>query len=213
MIKSIVNKMVTFFLNYWGYFYTYNFSCWLDRKRNTIYSLWICKFIGHVGKNVKIERHCRLEGGGYSDIRIGNNTRIQKFCILGCWKKYHNQMNSPTLSIGDDCNIGQNSQITACNRIQIGNGLLTGRYVIISDNSHGGLSWDEADILPSQRQLKSKSEVVIGNNVWIGDKVAILAGVHIGENAIIGANAVVTKDVPANTVFGGIPAKQIAVLY
>lgn len=48
--------------------------------------------------------------------------------------------------------------------------------------------------------LESKGEVVIGNNVWLGDKVTILAGVHIGDNVIIGANSVVTKDVPCESV-------------
>lgn len=63
-----------------------------------------------------------------------------------------------------------------------------------------------------ERQLVSKGEVVIGNNVWIGDKAAILAGVHIGDGAIIGANSVVAKDVPANCVVGGIPAKVLRTL-
>ncbi|MDR2406844.1 MAG: sugar O-acetyltransferase, partial [Bacteroidales bacterium] len=54
--------------------------------------------------------------------------------------------------------------------------------------------------------------VVIEDNVWIGDKVTILPGVHIGYGSIIGANAVVTKDVPANCVVGGNPAKIIKVI-
>ena len=88
----------------------------------------------------------------------------------------------------------------------IGNGLLTGRFVLISDNSHGGLSQTEAAIPPAARKLVSKGPVVIGDNVWIGDKVTILAGVHIGDNAIIAANAVVTENVPANTLVAGVPA-------
>lgn len=56
--------------------------------------------------------------------------------------------------------------------------------------------------------LKCK-KVVIGNNVWIGTGVNIMPGVHIGENAVIAGGAVVTKDVPANTVIGGNPAKVI----
>ena len=82
-------------------------------------------------------------------------------------------------------------------------------YVLISDNSHGEICAEEQSVPPLDRQLVSKGEVVIGNNVWIGDKVAILAGVRIGDGAIIGANSVVTKDVPANCVVGGIPAKEI----
>jgi acetyltransferase-like isoleucine patch superfamily enzyme len=50
---------------------------------------------------------------------------------------------------------------------------------------------------------------VVGNNVWVGAKATILQGVRIGDNAVIGANAVVTRDVPANTVAVGIPARVI----
>lgn len=52
----------------------------------------------------------------------------------------------------------------------------------------------------------SKGSVVIGNNVWIGDKVTILPGVTIGDNAVIAANSVVTKDIPSFSVAAGIPA-------
>ena len=122
---------------------------------------------------------------------------------------YKNQKFFPNINIGDNCNIGQFTQITSCEKITIGNGLLTGKYVLISDNSHGGLSLDEALIVPNERELKSKGEIVIGNNVWIGDKATILGGVHIGDNVIIAANAVVTKDFPSNCMIAGVPAKII----
>jgi len=55
----------------------------------------------------------------------------------------------------------------------------------------------------------NKGDIVVGNDVWIGYEAVILSGVHIGDGAIIGARAVVTKDVPPYTVVGGIPAKEI----
>lgn len=57
--------------------------------------------------------------------------------------------------------------------------------------------------------MKSKGGVVIGKNVWIGDKATILPGVVVGDGAIIGANAVVTKNVPANSVVVGNPARVV----
>ena len=96
--------------------------------------------------------------------------------------------------------------------ITIGDGLLTGRYVYIGDNSHGGLTAEESLLPPAQRKLISKGEIVIGNNVWIGDKATILAGVHIGDNVIVAANAVVTKDVQSNNVVAGVPAVVIKTL-
>ena len=97
-------------------------------------------------------------------------------------------------------------------KIAIGDGLLTGRFVYIGDNAHGGLSWEESSVPPINRQLRSKGEVKIGLNVWIGDKVTILGGVTIGDNVIIAANAVVTKDVPSNSIAAGIPAKVVKTL-
>lgn len=62
---------------------------------------------------------------------------------------------------------------------------------------------------PNVRPLYSKGPIVIGNNVWIGEKVAVLGGVKIGDGAIIGANAVVTHDVPPYSIAVGCPAKII----
>lgn len=60
---------------------------------------------------------------------------------------------------------------------------------------------------PLERRMVSKGSVVIGNNVWIGDKVTILAGVRIGDGVIVAANSVVTKDIPDYCVVGGNPAR------
>ena len=113
------------------------------------------------------------------------------------------------MTIGDNCDIGEHNHITACNKISIGNGVLTGRYVYIGDNSHGSLDITESETPPALRRLVSKGEVIIEDNVWIGDKVAILSGVRIGKGSVIGANSVVTKDVPPYTIVAGCPAKII----
>ncbi len=116
---------------------------------------------------------------------------------------------TPELSIGNGCNFGEYNHITAVNRIIIGDNLLTGRFVLITDNSHGKFEIEELQKHPSHRQVVSKGEVVIGNNVWLGDKVSVLPGVHIGNGCIIGANSVVTHDVPDYSIAVGNPAKVI----
>lgn len=186
--------------------YPYQVSERISMYRDRLYTLWMRPFLGHLGNNALIGRSCRLWGGGGKHIAIGDDTIIQRHSILGCWTSYHDQTFSPSITIGNNCNIGEYCHITAINKIVIGNGLLTGRFVLISDNSHGGLSQEEALIPPAARKLVSKGPVIIGNNVWIGDKATILAGVHIGDNAIIAANAVVTEDVPAHTMVAGAPA-------
>lgn len=186
--------------------------CWCQRLgiyMDSMYSKWIRHYLGHLGQHSVVGRSCRLWGGGQKHIVIGDNTIIQRHTILGCWTSYHEQTFSPSITIGNHCNIGEYCHITAINKIVIGDGLLTGRFVLISDNSHGGLSQEEASIPPISRKLVSKGAVIIGNYVWIGDKATILAGVHIGDNAIIAANAVVTADVPANSMVAGAPARII----
>lgn len=174
--------------------------------REVIYNKRVCRNLGTVGSKSVVVRPCLLQGSRLNHIHIGSNTRIQSHSVLECWGEYGNQSFEPTIKIGDNCKIGEYFHLTACRGITIGNGLLTGRFVLITDNSHGRLSLDNADIPPTKRQLESKGEIVIGNNVWIGDKVTILSGVKIGDNVIIGANSVVTKDIPSNSLAGGIPA-------
>ena len=191
--------------------YPYKLHQKIQSKKDVLYTLWIRNFIGHVGENSTICKPCSLQGGGQKNVSIGNHTIIQSNSILGCWVKYGEQeFPNASITIGNECSIGEYNHITACNKITIGNGLLTGRYVIISDNSHGGLSMEDSIIKPVKRSLKSKGEVVIGNNVWLGDKVAVLAGVHIGNNVIVAANAVITKDIPDNCIVAGVPGKIIA---
>ena len=190
--------------------YTLRLHNWIWKKQNCIYNMWIRNFIGSVGRNTFFSKPLLLQGGDQRRIHIGNHTKFGAHCILGCWEKYgENERFEPEIVIGDNCNIGEYSQISSINKITIGNGLLTGRFVYIGDNSHGGLSWEEAEIPPSKRYLKSKGEIIIGNNVWIGDKATILGGVVIGDNVIIGANSVVTHSVPSNSVVGGVPTRII----
>ena len=86
---------------------------------------------------------------------------------------------------------------------------MTGKWVTISDNNHGTTDFDTLHEAPAIRKLYTKGPVIIGNNVWIGDKATILGGVTIGDGAVIAANSVVTKDVPAYSVVGGNPARVI----
>ena len=113
------------------------------------------------------------------------------------------------ITIGRDCNFGAFNHITASNKIIIGDNCLTGKWVTISDNDHGTTNLEDLKKRPQDRDIVSKGPVIIGENVWIGDKATILGGVTIGNGAVIAANSVVTKDVPPYSVVGGIPAKVI----
>lgn len=197
----------------WSKVCTYSFKERLRFKRDVIYTLWIKNFIGSMGERSIIKHPCSLQGDGLKQISLGHDTCLAGHCILGSWSRYEAfdglQHFDPEIIIGNYCSIGEYAHITATNRITIGDGVLTGRYVYIGDNSHGELSLREAEVPPARRPLKSKGEIKIGKNVWIGDKVTVLGGVTIGDNVIIGANSVVTHDVMSNCVVVGIPAKVV----
>lgn len=151
--------------------------------------------------------HIVSQGEQY--IEIGNGCYIGDFSLLTAWDQYGQQTFTPHISIGDNCHIGSHAHITAINRIEIGNNVLTGTKVLITDNSHGRFSPEELDIAPSERPLYSKGAVIIEDNVWIGEKATILANVRIGKGAVIAANSVVTHDVPAHSMVAGVPAKIV----
>ncbi|MCH5152091.1 MAG: sugar O-acetyltransferase [Clostridiales bacterium] len=85
--------------------------------------------------------------------------------------------------------------------IEIGDNVQIGHQTVIATLNH--------DLNPEKRWNMIPAPVKIGNNVWIGSHATILSGVTVGDNAVIAAGAVVTKDVPANTVVAGVPAKVI----
>ena len=117
------------------------------------------------------------------------------------------------IEIGNNVNISDYVHIASLLSVKIGNGVLIGSKVLITDHSHGDvkkiIKEGIGSIPPNLRTIISKGPVVIEDNVWLGDGVCVIGSVNIGEGAVIGANAVIVKNVPAFTVWGGVPAKQI----
>jgi acetyltransferase-like isoleucine patch superfamily enzyme len=145
-------------------------------------------------------------------MQFGNNFWASHRLRIEAIDEYEKQKYSPSIRIGDNVSFGTDVHIGCIDKVEIGNNCLLASRIYITDHDHGDTSLEALLLPPEKRKLFSKGPVVIKNNVWIGDGVAILSGVTIGENAIIATNAVVTKDVPANTVVGGIPAKIIKVI-
>ncbi len=108
---------------------------------------------------------------------------------------------------GKNIRLGEGVFINACCHFQdhggitIGNGCQIGHNVVFATLNHG--------LTPDDRRNTYPAPIVLGNNVWVGSNATILQGVTIGDNAVVAAGAVVTKDVPENTVVGGVPAKFI----
>lgn len=161
----------------------------------------------HWGKRSKMGFNMHICGENM--ISVMNNVYIGSGTSLTAFTGGNDNKNVK-IRIGNNCMIGSDCHITALSGITIGEGLLTGKSVLISDNSHGNPSdTDLLNISPKARPLYSKANIVIGNNVWIGEKAAIMAGVTIGNGAIIGANSVVTHDIPPYSIAAGCPAKII----
>ena len=108
---------------------------------------------------------------------------------------------------GKNITIGKNVFINACCHFQdhggvtLGDGCQIGHNVVFATLNHGISAEDRVHTYPAP--------IMLGKNVWVGSNSTILQGVTVGDNAIIAAGAVVTKDVPANTIVGGVPAKTI----
>lgn len=108
---------------------------------------------------------------------------------------------------GKNITVGKNVFINACCHFQdhggvsLGDGCQIGHNVVFATLNHG--------LAPEDRQTTYPVPITLGKNVWVGSNSTILQGVTIGDNAVIAAGAVVTKDVPENTIVGGVPARII----
>jgi acetyltransferase-like isoleucine patch superfamily enzyme len=105
------------------------------------------------------------------------------------------------LTLGEDVFINMGCTFQDAGGITIGDGTLIGHHTTVVTLNHAVDPARRADMLPAP--------VVIGRNVWLGAGVTVVPGVTIGDGAIVGAGAVVTKDVPANTIVAGVPARPI----
>lgn len=116
-----------------------------------------------------------------------------------------------TIQFGKNCQINDYVHISSFRRVVIGDNFLCASKVYITDLNHGiysGLNCSFPTSPVAKRELSGKP-VTIGNNVWVGENVVILPGVKIGDNAIVGASSVVTKDIDGNSIAVGNPAKII----
>lgn len=206
-MKKIINYCLYFIGSLWSFFYSYSFKIKLSNLQNKLYTAWLSREFKKITKSSIISYPIDLIGGKY--ISIGDQCFIGKRTFLTAWDKHGNDRFLPKIIIGNFVSIGEDAHITAINSIEIGNNVLIGKKITITDNAHGKSNFESIMIPPTKRPMYTDGPVIIEDGVWIGDKVTILPNVRIGKNTIVGANAVVTKDMPAYSIVGGIPAKVI----
>jgi acetyltransferase-like isoleucine patch superfamily enzyme len=141
------------------------------------------------GLELEIAPKGRVDFGRF--VWIGDKTKIR--CHEG------------RVEIGDKTVIGQECTISAYQHVRIGRQCVIADRAMFIDFDHGVVEVER----PIRLQGIYKRDVVVGSNVWIGYGACVLRGVSVGDNAIVGTNSVVTKDVPANAVVAGIPARII----
>ena len=134
---------------------------------------------------------------GYGRLVLGRFVHLGVDTALRC--------HEGTLSLGDKSVLARDVSINCYLDVEIGDCALIADNVYISDFDH-----KFADLrVPIKDQGIAKSRVRIDRDVWLGTKVTVSRGVHIGEGAVVGANAVVTRDLPAFSVAVGVPARVI----
>jgi acetyltransferase-like isoleucine patch superfamily enzyme len=134
---------------------------------------------------------------GYSRLILGRWLHLGVNTALRC--------HEGTLSLGDKGVLARDVSINCYLDVEIGDSALIADNVYISDFDH---KFGDLD-LPIKDQGIEKSRVRIERNVWLGTKVTVSRGVRIGEGVVVGANAVVTHDIPAYSVAVGLPARVI----
>jgi acetyltransferase-like isoleucine patch superfamily enzyme len=168
-----------------------NFKKAYSYLRGYLYSIFkydkkaiICQY-----RNVKVIKN-------YGKIYIGDKSTLWQNVKLSTVGMYGKEA---CLSIGSECSIGDRTEIHCGKSIKIGDKTIIAWDCNILDRDYHGVDSGDEAISP----------VMIGTNVWIGCRVIVLKGVSIGDNAVIGAGSVVTKNVPASTLVAGNPAKII----
>ncbi len=126
-------------------------------------------------------------------LRVGKNVNIERKAVFG-----------PLLEIGDNSGVGISCEMYG--PVSIGKNVMMGPEVVVYTSGH---KFDRTDIPMMEQGFSEPKTVVIGDDVWIGRRVIIMPGVKIGNGCVIGAGAVVTKDIPDYSVAVGVPARVV----
>jgi acetyltransferase-like isoleucine patch superfamily enzyme len=191
--------------NNMGKYLLFSFKClWFLKRKvyssllSTFYRIFPGVFFKKLGKSPMFYGPIRFGSIGNNNIIIGNHCAFGKYIHIGANKNC-------TIIIDDEVSINTGCHIVAIYGIRIGKRCSFGEYVSIRDQNHTFKAWIDDD---STELYRGKS-ITIGNNVWVGRGCIILPGVTIGDYSVIGANSVVSHDIPEYSLAVGSPAKVI----
>ncbi len=155
------------------------------------------------GRRLQTEGVCFICPGVKLELGRSATLRIGRWAWIGHGSKI--RVHEGEVSIGAKTVMGQECTISAYQHVEIGRECIVADRVMLIDFDHGVVEVER----PIRLQGIYKRDVRVGSNVWIGYGACILRGVSVGHNSVIGTNAVVTRDVPANAVVGGVPARVL----
>lgn len=164
---------------------------------------------------VRLQYRFRMNGGTLDKpyrvlnskyVQIGKNVKIKKDSRIECLPLFRGNKYNPIIIFEDRVTIGFNSTIFCTDYLRIGHDTILAGGCMVSTENHG--TNPELDV-PYHAQPLISAPVQIGYGCWLGQNVCVLPGVHIGNKCIIGANAVVNKDIPDYSIAVGVPARVI----
>ena len=171
---------------------------------------WLYRFRFESAGSFFIRGPFRIRGA--QNISIGT-LRAGSRIDIEAVERYGTQTFSPRISIGQGVCFSNDVHIGCTNRVTLGNGVLLGSHVYITDHDHGIYAGDEPHSdpasEPSKRPLTATGTVILEDNVHVGEYVTILKNVRIGSGSIIGAHSNVTRSIPPNTIAAGNPARPL----
>jgi acetyltransferase-like isoleucine patch superfamily enzyme len=173
---------------------------------NRHYALLLARYVLlklRFGKRLQTDGICFVCPGVKLEIGRDATLRIGRWAWLGHGTKI--RVHEGEVSIGAKTVMGQECTISAFQHVSIGRECIVADRVMLIDFDHGAVEVER----PVRLQGIYKRDVRVGHNVWMGYGACVLRGVSVGDNSIVGTSAVITKDVPANAVVGGSPARVI----
>jgi len=182
-----------------------NIQNFLKHKKAQFYTWLLRGEAAHIGKNSVVYPPFH-SSGGIRTLYIGDNICIHAGGWIDTATEYGKEKFDSELKIGDGTYVGHRCHIIVCDKMKIGRNVTIADNVYITDNSHG---FEDISCGVMSQPLKIPGPVIIEDEVWIGERVCIMPNVTIGKHCVIGANSVVTKDIPPYSVAIGIPARVI----
>lgn len=152
-----------------------------------------------IGDNVVIDDNCVLDAKGESNkgLFIGDGVFVGRNTILSC--------KNGDIYLDEKVNMGFNCEIFSASEVRVGKKSLIAAYCYLIGGTH---KMDRLDIPPLEQERESKG-IILEENLWLGAGVKVMDGVRIGHDSVIGASAVVSKDIPEYSIAVGIPAKVL----